>query len=268
MKIGIIGYGSMGKMIFEKLLPAAKNGKFGLLVATRTREKLAGVQAEVCESNRELAARADWIFLCVPRENIKEVLDECKDGLTEEKLLISLNGSVLFEQMRQVAACKFAKVIPSVTAEVDRSQTLVSFDQRATAQEKEQLSKLLSCMGDVIELPEEEIGIGSELVSCMPAFLAAVVKELCASAKPHTTLPKEEILRMVLLTMQGTAALMLKQGYSCEEVIGRVATKGGITEVGTNVIGERFPAVADEVFEKTLERRKLTAEAAQKDFSA
>lgn len=268
MKIGIIGYGSMGKMMFEKLLPAAERGEFGLLVATRTREKLAGVKAEVCESNRELAARADWIFLCVPRENIKEVLDECKDGLSAEKLLISLNGSVLFEQMQQVAACKFAKVIPSVTAEVDRSQTLVSFDQRATAQEKEQLSKLLSCMGDVIELPEEEIGIGSELVSCMPAFLAAVVKELCASAKPHTTLPKEEVLRMVLLTMQGTAALMLKQGYSCEEVIGRVATKGGITEVGTNVIGERFPAVADEVFEKTLERRKLTAEAAQKDFSA
>lgn len=72
---------------------------------------------------------------------------------------------------------------------------------------------------------------------------------------------------MVLLTMQGTAALMLQQGYSCEEVIGRVATKGGITEVGTNVIGERFPAVADEIFDKTLERRKLTEEAARKDFS-
>ena len=82
MKIGIIGYGSMGKMIFEKLLPSAERGEVELLVSTRTREKLSGLEAKACESNAELALRADWIFLCVPRENIKEVLDECKGGLT------------------------------------------------------------------------------------------------------------------------------------------------------------------------------------------
>ena len=58
----------------------------------------------------------------------------------------------------------------------------------------------------------------------------------------------------------------LKNDSSFEEIVSRVATKGGITEEGTKVIYERFPAVADQLFEKTLEKRKQTAECAAKCF--
>lgn len=50
------------------------------------------------------------------------------------------------------------------------------------------LEKLLKCMGDVIELPEEEIGMGSELVSCMPGFISAIFDVISNSAKKHTAI--------------------------------------------------------------------------------
>ena len=53
---------------------------------------------------------------------------------------------------------------------------------------------------------------------------------------------------------------------SFEDVVERVATKGGITAVGADIIYERFPQVADEMFEKTLEKRRMTTQAAQKAF--
>ena len=268
MKIGIIGYGSMGKMLFDKFLESKCVSAENLLMANRTIEKIAHLKdrCTVCESNRELSTEADIIFLCVRPVDMKQVLLEIKECLKKDTLLVSLNGSILFEQIEQICDNKIAKVIPSVTAEVNQAQTLVCYNERVTEKDKEYLRKLFSYMGTAIELPEQEMGMGSELVSCMPGFIAAIFQEICVSAKKHTTLSENEIARMVLHTMVGTGELMFGKEYSFEDVITRVATKGGITEEGTKIIAEQFPKVADEVFEKTLEKRRQTTEKAKESF--
>ena len=53
---------------------------------------------------------------------------------------------------------------------------------------------------------------------------------------------------------------------SFEDVVTRVATPGGITQEGTKVVYEKFPEAADLLFNKTLEKRKMTAERAQASF--
>ncbi|MCR5765906.1 MAG: hypothetical protein K6G09_08035, partial [Treponema sp.] len=52
--------------------------------------------------------------------------------------------------------------------------------------------------------------------------------------------------------------LMLSKKMSFNDVVTRVATKGGITEEGTKVVYEQFPAIARDLFEKTLEKRRQT----------
>ena len=138
------------------------------------------------------------------------------------------------------------------------------FDDRVS--DKEALKGLLSCIGDVIELPENEMGMGSELVSCMPGFIASIFDVICKSAEGHTTIPKDQIVKMVLSTMSATGDLMLQKDMSFEDVVTRVATKGGITEEGTKVVYEGFPGTADLLFAKTLEKRRLTTEIAEKNF--
>ena len=59
---------------------------------------------------------------------------------------------------------------------------------------------------------------------------------------------------------------MLKNNSSFGEIVSRVATRGGITEEGTKVIYEQFPAVADLLFENTLEKRKQTAKRVEDTF--
>ena len=66
------------------------------------------------------------------------------------------------------------------------------------------------------------------------------------------------LIRMVLNTMCATGELMLEKKLSFSDVVSRVATKGGITEEGTKVIYDRFPEIANQLFEKTLEKRRLT----------
>ncbi len=268
MKVGIIGYGSMGKMLAGQFAVSGKPEDGSILVSSRTKEKLKALPAGVdaCGDNTELAALADIIFLCVKPGDLKGIIEEIKPVLKQDALLVSLNGSVSFALLERITDRKIAKAIPSVTAEISRSQTLVCYNRLVEEKDKAQLKDLLECIGDIIELPEHEMGMGSELVSCRPGFIASIFDVICRSAKEHTEIPVSQVIHMVLETMTATGELMLKNDASFGEIVSRVATRGGITEEGTKVIYEQFPVVADRLFENTLEKRKQTAKRVEESF--
>ena len=267
-KIGIIGYGSMGKMLLCKFSESGMVSKEHLFVANRTPGKIleAPEKYTICTSNKELALKSDIVFICIRPGDIKNVLDEIAECVNDGALIVSLNGSIPFELLENRKKHKYAKVIPSVTAEIDRSQTLITYNQAVTEQDRNDLEMLLSTIGNTIVLPEEEMGMGSELVSCMPGFIASIFDVICRSAQKHTSISPEQIKEMVLSTLTATGELMLEKKMDFEDVVERVATKGGITAVGADIIYEKFPQVIDEMFEKTLEKRRMTAQAAQRAF--
>lgn len=267
MKVGIIGYGSMGKMLLWKFSESGKFGKEDLLVANRTSEKLNETKNIACVlSNSEVAKNADIVFVCVRPVDLKDVLTEIASFLNQEALLVTLNGSITFDMIKRIVDHKTAKVIPSLTAEINQSQTIVCFNDKVTNADKEKLVSLLAIIGNVIDLPENEVGMGSELVSCMPGFIAAIFDVICSSAEKHTDIPHNQVVKMVLKTMSATGELMLTNNMTFDDAVSRVATKGGITEEGTKVIYEQFPKCADELFYKTLEKRKHTAQKALESF--
>lgn len=270
MKVGVIGYGSMGKMLVEKFSEKGDLFDGKLFVSNRNFEKIKHL-AEIynlCKTNQEIASLVDVLFICVRPVDMKSVFQEIKPCLKNESIIISLNGSITFAQIESVCKNKIVKVIPSVTAEINKSQTLVCYNDFINESNKKSIKDLLSCIGNVIELSESEMGIGSELVSCMPGFISAIFNEICISAKKHTNIPTAEITQMILNTMIGTGQLMLEKNLSYQDVISRVATKGGITEEGVKVIQNGFPEISDEIFNKTLEKRSQTTVSAQKIFCA
>lgn len=268
MNVGIIGYGSMGKMILGKFAESGTISYKELFISNRNIEKINHLTTlyNVCSSNGEIAKKADIIFICVRPSDIKSVLEEIKPNMKADALIVSLNGSITFEHIEKVIDCKIAKAIPSVTAEINQSQTLVCFNHNVEDSEKKELISILKCMGNVIELPENEMGMGSELVSCMPGFIASIFNVLCQEAKKHTSIPEKQVVQMVLNTLCATGNLMLENDMTFDEVVSRVATKGGITEEGVKVINDEFPQTADTVFVKTLEKRCLTAQKAEELF--
>jgi pyrroline-5-carboxylate reductase len=53
----------------------------------------------------------------------------------------------------------------------------------------------------------------------------------------------DDIVRMVIETMYGTGKLLLEKGITFDNLINRVATKGGITEEGTKTIENKLPEI-------------------------
>jgi pyrroline-5-carboxylate reductase len=271
-KIGIIGYGSMGKMISSKFMESKIIPESTMYISNRTFKKIMGLKTiypllNICKNNIDVAKNADILFICVKPLEIKTVLLEIFEYIKDGCHIVSLDGSVLFKQLEQICVDrKISKVIPSVTAEINQSVTLVCHNAHISDNDKNILKILLECFGSVIEIPEMEMGMGSELTSCMPGFIGAIFKVITNEAEKHTSINKKDVINLVIKTMYGTGKLLLEKDMTFEQLINRVATKGGITEEGTKIIEAEMPKMANELFEKTLEKRKITTEKAQIDF--
>jgi pyrroline-5-carboxylate reductase len=271
-KIGVIGYGSMGKMILEKFINSRIIEAENIFIANRTYDKIINLnrnfpQINISKENDYVAENVDILFICVKPLEIKTVLMEIISGVKDNCHIISLNGSILFKQLEQICVNKkISKVIPSVTAEINKSVTLICHNDNVKDDDKTILKILLECFGITIEIPEMEIGMISELTSCMPGFIGAMFKVITDEAEKHTKINKKDIIKMVIETMYGTGKLLLEKDMTFDDLIKRVATKKGITEEGTKVIENKFPETIEEMFVKTLEKRKTIAESAQNDF--
>ena len=66
-KTGIIGYGSMGKMLLGKFSESGKLRYDELYISSRTVSKIeeASDKYKVMDSNIELAASSDIVFICI-----------------------------------------------------------------------------------------------------------------------------------------------------------------------------------------------------------
>ena len=272
MNIGIIGYGSMGKMLLEKLIETKTIKQHNLFVSNRTYEKIMDLnniypQINICPNNIYNAKNADTLFICVKPLEIKTVLNEINNDIKENCHIVSTNGILLFHQLEQICVGrKITKIIPSVTAEVNQSITLICHNDYTNSDDKKYVSNLLECIGKVIEISEIEIGMGAELTSCMPGFIGAILKVITDEAEKHTSIDRLQINQMVIETMYGTAKLLLEKSMTFDNLIDRVATRGGITEVGNRIIFEKMPEIINELFEKTLEKRRIITEKAQNNF--
>lgn len=271
-KTGIIGYGNMGKMILSKIVESKIIPESSIFLSNRTYEKIMELntvypELKVCKTNNEAAKNADMLFLCVKPLEIKTVLSDIVDEVSDNCHIISLNGSVLFEQIEKICAGKkITKAIPSITAEVNQSVTLICHNKHVKDSDKNEIKTLLECFGTTIEITENEIGMGAELTSCMPGFIGAIFKVISTEAQRHSTMNKDTIIKMIMETIYGTGKLMLERKMTFEELVERVATKGGITEEGTKIIETELPVMINALFEKTLEKRKITTKKAQKEF--
>jgi len=270
--IGIIGYGSMGKMIFTKIIESGIVHESNVFLAERSYETIKDLktvypQLNVCENNKDAAKNADTVFLCVKAPDIKKVLTEILPEMKKDCHIVSLNGSVMFKQMDQICeGRKISKITPNINGEIKQAITLVSHNTFVSADDKSGLKKLLECFGTVAELSEKEAGIGMDLTSCMPGFIGAVLKLLTDEAAKHTSIPMDDINKMLLGTVRGTANYLLEKDVTFEELVSRVATKGGITEEGTKVINVKLPEIISEIFARTAEKRRVITESIQKDF--
>lgn len=263
---GFIGTGSMGSMLIRKIIgtglvaPGAISASSKSGISARALAGTIGITAE--PSNRSVAGNADVLFICVKPLEVRGVLDEVRDVLKHGALLISIAGCVSLENLKDWTGdtVHCVRIIPSVTSEENAGISLVAWGHGVTPGDKKLVLGLLNAISTAVEIDEQDFDLYTDLTSCGPALIVAMMREFASAASRTGTIPPGLAEFLVKETMAGTARIMEGEGATFDTVIRRVATKGGSTEEGVKVLQARLPDVMDEVLRSLDAKRQVVAE--------
>jgi pyrroline-5-carboxylate reductase len=230
MRIGFIGAGSMASALARGL------GEPALVydVQRDRAESLAGeLRGSVAASNAELAEQVDVVILCHKPAQLEAVSQEVGGKARAVASIVAATPVARLEAAYpNVPVYRF---IPNIPVEVGRGVFCYSPGSRAADGPEEELLRLFSGAGVVIPLDEPLIEPAMALMSCGPAFLASVVEALADAGARHGLEPPQA-RRLVVETMAGSAAYLDANGLDPAELRRRVATPGGLTEKGLEVL--------------------------------
>lgn len=264
-KIGFIGYGSMGSMITRGFLSSEVLKPDEVIVSNRTKSKLDDIkkeypEIEITDDNTYLSSKCDRIFLFVGTSAVKQVIEEMKDELSEDSHITYIAAALTMKNVKSVFSGKITRVIPSLTSTVNEGVSLICHGKNVTEQDSDFVNNLFSSISDVKIIEEENFEAGSDLTSCAPAFIAEIFMKFAEAGAKNSNFTKEEAEDMVIKTLYGTAKLLYEGNMSFQEVISRVATKGGITEEGVQILEKELPSTFDELLKTTLAKNKKIKE--------
>lgn len=210
MKIGIVGVGNIGSIIAKRLVESGLLKPAEVFLSNRSSEKLAifiekGYSAV---KTGEICRICDVIFLCVKPQDSEKMFSEL--GRVENRILISTMTAVSIDRIqKKTGARKIVRIMPNVPAMIGKGLVGACRSQDLNIEEWQMCLKVLSCLGTVVEVKEEQMEAVTALSGSAPAFFFVIVEALI-DAGIRMGLSYEKARLMVLETMAGSAELLLK----------------------------------------------------------
>ena len=247
-KIGFIGCGKMASAII----------KGTILSKFLPKENIKGSEVN-CEI-AELASQR--LGIEVITDNRALVMEEIKDELTPDKLLVSICAGVSTSKIEKIIGMqRVVRVMPNTPALVLEGMSGVCKGAYANEEDAEFVIELLSNIGKAVEVTETQMDIVTAISGSGPAFFYKVIEDM-ARAGEKLGLDYEKSLELATQTAIGSAKMVMQRGeVPVQTLIDNVATKGGCTFVGISVMNNEhsdklFYDVIDQTTKKASELGK------------
>ncbi len=241
--IGFIGCGKMAGAIIRGIISSGflqqeniKGSEVNLETAELAHQRL-GI--EVITGNRKLAAGSDVIFIATKPDYVADVLEEIKDELTSDKLVVSIAAGVSTKKIEKIIGEKrVVRVMPNTPALVLEGMSGICKGAYAGEKDAKFVMELLSSIGKAIQVSEEQTDIVTAISGSGPAFFYKVIEDM-ARAGEKLGLEYEKSLELATQTALGSAKMIMNRGeIPVQTLIDNVATKGGCTFVGISVMNK------------------------------
>lgn len=264
MKIGFIGLGNMaqaiiGGMLEQGIVSAAQICGSAKTQKTRdaVREKF-GIDVKDC--NAAVAEEAQTLVLAVKPQFLGEVIEEIKDVLQPDALVISIAAGktlVWLEQAfgRQV---KLVRCMPNTPALVGEGCTGVCTNSAVSAEETKYSLRLMESFGKASLVEERLMDAVGAVSGSSPAYVFLFI-EAMADAGVAAGMPRAQAYEFAAQAVYGSAKLVLETGKHPGELKDMVCSPGGTTIEGVRVLEEAGfrGAVMDALLETVEKSKKL-----------
>ncbi len=230
MKIGIIGFGDMGRSLTTGLI---KGGVTKEDIVVHDNNERAVKRAQdmgiPALSTKDLVACSDAVIFTIPKKPFME--NDMSDCDFAGKLIISCMAEVKMAELKQrFPVQQVVRVIPTLAAENGVSIVGVCFD--GEADNKEEIKNMFRKVGTIIECEENELTSLTALAACGLCYAAYIMNCFINTAE-NLGIDREVGQDIAEKTFK---AAMEMGDY--ELLLGKIAGRGGITISGVNVMNE------------------------------
>ncbi|SHJ07461.1 pyrroline-5-carboxylate reductase [Aquimarina spongiae] len=236
-KITIIGGGNLGKSIISGLGNSDLFEAKHITVVDKSEHNLTEVKEKlgVSTSQHIIEAISDvkWVILCVQPRQLDAVLEEIKEELIADQILIStVTGTSIAEINEVVPKNKVIRVMPNTGASKKLSMTCISANEDV----KEELvfvQKMFDTIGKTLIIEERLMQAATVLGASGIAFFLRFLRAMIQGGIQMGFHPHEAQI-IAVQTAMGAATLVAKNGTHPEREIDKVTTPQGCTIEGLN----------------------------------
>ena len=236
--IAIIGGGNLGAAMAEGLINSGFTKPENLIVTKRntsTLDSLALKGVNISNNNIDAVSKADWIILAIKPFQIKELLEEIKPFLNNNKqVLISVVTGVWIKEIAEIVGTDFPifRAMPNTAIAIQESMTCIHGSQVNSAQ-TDFVTNLFNQLGKTVFIEEKLMDAATVLGACGTAYAMRYIRaniqggiEIGFSAATASLIAAQ--------TVKGAAELLLQKNTHPEQEIDKVTTPKGCTIAGLN----------------------------------
>ena len=240
-RLGFFGAGKMAEGIVQAVA-AVGTMPLGRVVMAETFPARAAEMAKRygVQTTPDAAAvvkAADAIFLAVKPQDVAALAAQVKPLLTEKKLVISIVAGKSLATLRKMfgVQVRLVRVMPNLALRAKEGMCAICPAKNATKADVKLVESILGAAGQTALLKEKDFDAVTALSGSGPAFFA-YMEEAMAEGGVKLGLKPAVARQLAEQTMLGTAAYLRQSGADLGEFIAGVATKGGTTAAGMDVM--------------------------------
>ncbi|WP_246145552.1 pyrroline-5-carboxylate reductase [Bacillus rubiinfantis] len=243
-----IGAGRMAQALIAGI---KQDEQFSLIVANKgNKERLAFVRemygVHTTDHWQKAVSRVNIIVLALPPENHDVILAELKQ-LVSGQLIVTIAAGIspTYLESELPSGTAVAWVMPNTAAKLGQSITLYALGHYVNDKQHEWIRNLIRGIGDFEFVTEHQIHELTAITGSAPAFvylMASVLEKLAE----ETGISAQQARKLVAQMIAGSTE-MLKTNQDYFDLIDEVATPGGSTAAGVEVLLQsRFPELLRE----------------------
>lgn len=232
-KVGFIGVGHFAGYLVEGFRKASPEMTLILSPRGKTQSNHLAKKynCEIVRSNQDVIDRSDIIILSIRPKNIDGVLKDLE--FTDQSLIISVVAGASLDLIRRLVTPATAVcALPISCAAINQSPTFLYPDHEIA-------KEVLSYIGTVISFDNQDQFNTAGTYSAFYGWSFKFLEEMAGWGSSNG-LPEDvarNIVQQIFIGMAGMAAKEIDNPL--KNIVNAVATKGGITELGLNILDEQ-----------------------------
>jgi pyrroline-5-carboxylate reductase len=233
-KIGFIGSGNMAKAILGGLLSSGVAASESIMASALTEATIKDIHKEfnisTTRDNKLVADSSDYLFLAVKPDQYSGVIEEVKNHLRENAIVITIAAGVTLRSLGEQLGekVKIVRTMPNTPSLVGEGMSALCPNDKVTEQEMAEVMELFRSFGQAEILDEYLMDAVPAVSGSSPAYAFMFIEALADGAVKQG-IPRDKAYKMAAQALLGAAKMVLETGSHPGELKDAVCSPGGAT---------------------------------------